>query len=706
MYVSIKPDTIYRISRWLAAFICLALLAACSLFAPAGLIKKRTYSPLSEADSLYSDLPLGVTYSTGKTTFRLFAPHATRVSLVLLPTYDAMSGDEYPMARDRQGIWYLSLIGRLPGQVYGYRVWGPAGNEHMFDPGRIISDPYAVAVISQNNYLRNCRAMIPRDGFDWEDDTWINLEPRDAVIYELHVRDMTAHPTSESPRPGTYPGLVAEPQKGGITHVKELGINAIELLPIFDFGNIEIPYKDTTDGVYNDWNPYARNHWGYMPTHFFAPEAYYATGGNMIPDAWLGYTGHQVQEFKEMVKQLHQDGIAVILDVVYNHVSQYDLSPLKYIDRAYYFRLNQDGGFLNRSGSGNDLRTEAPMVRRLILDSILYWMQEFHIDGFRFDQAGLIDEETARLILQKARKLNPNVIIIAEPWGGAYSVAEQYADLDWAVWNDQFLHVIKGRDSYNDRGFIFGNWHSDNSLESLKRYLSGSPRSMGGQFLTTGQSVNYLASHDGYTLSDFIRLANGTLHPDSVITDLDAHATVTGKELAFHKLAALCLLTAQGAVMIHEGQDFARSKVIAHTDAPDVNAGHPDHHSSEKDNDTNYLNWDHKELNLDLFRYYQGLIKLRKTHRAFRHADPAGIQFFPGQTQFGLAMLLPKTHTGDTYDFLVLLNGSLAEAEEFALPDGQWSAVVTWNTSGIVPIVAGLTGVITVPPTAGMVLRR
>ena len=682
-------------------------LVTCSSIPSRLLTGPREYKPLTEVDSIYTDIPLGVSFAKGTTIFRVFAPHATRMNLVLLPRYNADQGDEYTMVRDQNGVWTASLIGRLQGQVYGYRVWGPEGAEHQYDPNLIISDPYARIVISQNSYQRHSRALIPwGTSFDWDGDTWIPLDPRDAVIYECHIRDMTAHPTAGVSRPGTYLGFVEESQKGGISHLIELGVNAVEFLPVFDFGNIEIPFLDTTNGVYNDWNPYARNHWGYMPTHYFAPEAYYAAGGNLISDSWLGWSGYQVQEFKELVKQLHSHGIAVILDVVYNHVSQYDFNPLKHIDKAYYFRLNTDGSFRSESGCGNDLRTEAPMVRRLILDSVLYWMKEYHIDGFRFDLAGLIDTKTAQAILREARKVNPDVFIIAEPWGGPNYVPDKYADLGWAAWNDQFRNGIKGWNPLNDRGFIFGEWQGQNDIESLQRYFSGSPRTSGGQFHEAGQSVNYLAAHDDHTLGDFIRIATGDVHQDAVITNLTANAAVDGKSLAMHKLAALCLLTAQGTVMIHEGQDFARSKVIAPTDAPDPHVGQIDHNSYEKDNATNYLNWDHKELNRDLFSYYQGLIRLRKAHPAFRRTSPQDVQFISGKTPFGLAFLLPKSQTEDDYDFLVLLNGNREQPEEFELPEGKWAAVVTGNQADVDPIVEGLSGVITIPPTAGMVLRK
>jgi pullulanase/glycogen debranching enzyme len=236
------------------------------------------------------------------------------------------------------------------------------------------------------------------------------------------VRDLTAHASSEVEKKGTYLGLIEKGKTGGLDYLKSLGINAIELLPIHKFGTIEIPYRDSSvlsEGYpINTWNPYARNHWGYMTSYFFTPETYYATDGTLDPNKMNGTDGRAVREFKDMVKALHKENIAVILDVVYNHVSQYDYNCFKYLDKFYYFRTDSAGNFLSLSGCGNDFKTERPMARRLIIESIKYWMTEYHIDGFRFDLAAMIDFETAKAIYQEAKKINPNVILIAEAWGG------------------------------------------------------------------------------------------------------------------------------------------------------------------------------------------------------------------------------------------------------------------------------------------------
>ena len=351
-----------------------------------------------------------------------------------------------------------------------------------------------------------------------------------------------------------------------------MGINAVQILPLQDFANVEIPYKDSTIYMYNDWNQYARNHWGYMTTFFFAPESYYASDGTMQPNAWNGTNGLAVNEMKEMVKALHNEGIAVIMDVVYNHVSNYDFQPLKYIDKETYFRLDEEGNYIAQSGCGNDCQTEHPAMRKLILESVKYWMQEYHIDGFRFDLGYLIDEETRKQILAELREINPNAIILAEPWGGGYD-PDGFSDIGWASFNDKIRNGVKGQNPNNGHGFIFGKWQEKNTQKELQRFAMGSLREHGGQYVNVNHNVNYLESHDDHTFGDFIRIGNGDVKEHDFITDRTKNAVLTDQQLALNKLGALFLFTSQGITFIHEGQEWARSKVIADTDALDARIG-------------------------------------------------------------------------------------------------------------------------------------
>ncbi|NOY57634.1 MAG: pullulanase, partial [Calditrichaeota bacterium] len=446
-------------------------------------------------DKFYSEKKLGCTWDSEHTTFRLFAPCATEVTCVLFEKYTDKAGNEYPMQRDKDGVWELFLPGYYFGMTYGYKVAGPAGDNEMFDPTKLVADPYSQAVVTKNEYLHRGKTLISKPlDYDWEGDGFVNYDHEDLIIYECHVRDMTAHSSSgvSAELRGSYKGLIRHGKRGGIDYIKSLGVNAVEFLPVQDFANIEIPYNKSVNGVINTWNPYARNHWGYMTSYFFAPESYYASGNTLQPGGYCGTDGRQVSEFKDVVKAFHREGIAVIMDVVYNHVSQYDQNCFKLIDKKYYFRLHDDGAFCSYSGCGNDLKTERPMVRRLIIDSIKFWMQEYHIDGFRFDLAAMIDWETIDAITREARKINPNVILIAEPWGGGKYAPAEFSQHDWAAWNDQFRNGVKGQNPDDGQSFIFGRWWQHENINTIKRYILGDPVRDGGLFLRKAHSVNYL----------------------------------------------------------------------------------------------------------------------------------------------------------------------------------------------------------------------
>lgn len=672
---------------------------------------------LPSLDSLYSEKQLGCVVEKGKTTFRVFAPRATEVKLVLFDKAEDETGKEILMKRDSDGVWEHVEQGELYGKFYGYKANGAAGKGEMWNPNVVVGDPYSKAVATKNDYHHQAKTLILDTRYDWEGDTWvIPQNHNELIIYEAHVRDLTAHPSSEVEKKGTYLGLVETGKTGGLDYLKSLGVNAIELLPIHKFGTIEIPYRDSSvlrEGYpLNTWNPYERNHWGYMTSYFFAPETYYATDGTLDPKKMNGTDGRAVKEFKDMVKALHKAGIAVILDVVYNHVSQYDYNCFKYLDKFYYFRTDSAGNFLSLSGCGNDFKTERPMARRLIVESVKYWMTEYHIDGFRFDLAAMIDFETAKAIYEEAKKINPNVILIAEAWGGGEYEPDQFSDIGWASWNDQIRNGVKGQNPDNGLGFIFGKFQGRNNVRSLRAFVTGTLREDGGLFRQKEHSINYLESHDDHTLGDFIRLGLRDVKHDDVIKDLDAHAKLTPKQLALNKLAALFLFAAQGPVMIHEGQEFARSKVIAETDAPDKNIGKIDHNSYEKDNETNYLNYAHAKLNAELVDYYKGLIALRKANPMFSSAPKSAVKFIDAKDTLVVAFRLDKAEYNKVAekksdsDFLVVMNGHPRKSVDFLLPDGAWQVVANEKKVSLLEPLGVAKGRITVPASSGLILKQ
>jgi len=393
----------------------------------------------------------------------------------------------------------------------------------------------------------------------------------------------------------------------------------------------------------------------------------------------------------------------VMMDVVYNHLSEYELGNLKEIDKEYYFRLDDKGNFISQSGTGNDLKTERPMVRRMIIESILYWMKEYHVDGFRFDLGKLIDWQTVEEIIHEAQKVNPSVVIVCEPWGGGYDPAG-FSLRGWGSWNDQFRNGIKGENPVNGLGWIFGKRYSNNNVEKIKDYVNGTVITDSlGMFQKKEHSVNYLESHDGYTLGDFIRIATGRVKPDEVIKDVDENAKLTPLEIKLNKLAALFLFTSQGITMISEGQEFGRSKVIVSEEGvKDPETGRLGHNSYNKDNETNYINHEYEKLNSGLVDYYKGLIELRKTFPAFRRADFNDVHFFDtNSNEFTLAFQVSYKDE----NFIVLFNANPDKVEEFTLPEGEWDILVNEDKAGVNSL-GTISNIITLEPTTGIVLNR
>jgi pullulanase/glycogen debranching enzyme len=276
------------------------------------------------------------------------------------------------MTRDEEGVWEYSTKKRLWKKYYGYYVHATNDQGDIFNAKTLIPDPYSKVVSTQNNYKINARTYIYKSDFDWGGDTWvISKDSRDLIVYEAQLRDLTADPSADVKTPGTYLAVIEK-----IDYLKQLGVNAIEFLPLHDFANIEIPFKDSSTALFNTWNPYARNHWGYMSTFFFAPENYYSSAGNMNFDGIVDDKGKGMNELKTLVKTLHKEGFSVMMDVVYNHTSTYDANPFKMIDKKYYYRLDENNDFISKSGCGNDFKTERLMSRKMIVESILFWMQE------------------------------------------------------------------------------------------------------------------------------------------------------------------------------------------------------------------------------------------------------------------------------------------------------------------------------------------
>jgi pullulanase/glycogen debranching enzyme len=456
---------------------------------------------LEEADT---ELELGARVLRGATRFRLFAPRAREVFVVFGEAADGSDGQVVALERVDASTWEATVEGKLDGWFYSYRVAGgnDDGTTH-FDANFPILDPYARASLGTRGpgiVLTDARMAPVKQPF--EPPHW-----HDLVILEGHVRDLAAHaPIALSPqeRHG-YAGLRKWLHAEG-SYLRDLGINALELQPMQEFDN-ELP---------SDY------HWGYMTANYFSPESSYAANPAKAS---------QVEEFRGLVEDCHKAGMAVILDVVYNHVGE--PNHLLFIDKYYYFHLDKANDLMNWSGCGNDLRCDTPMGRKLILESLKHWIRTFDVDGFRFDLAELIGIEVLREIEDELKALKPGIILIAEPWSFRGHIQDELKDSGFASWNDGFREGIA--DYVRGQG----------QQEAIRYFLSGSP----GTSRFAAQSINYTESHDDHCWLD--RITERLGHDGSDPTVLDRRRT--------HLMASI-LFSSLGVPMLAAGQDFLRSK--------------------------------------------------------------------------------------------------------------------------------------------------
>jgi glycogen operon protein len=527
--------------------------------------------------------PLGATLTPAGTNFALYSQAASAVSLVLFDRADGEPTEVIPLGGPTRRVWHRFVKGVKAGQLYGYRVHGEHRPEagYRFNDAKLLLDPYAKAVTGKfrntDNLLlgydpaseardlsldrRDNAAVVPKgivvdDAFDWQDDTSPHVPVDKLVIYEVHVKGFTAHPSSGVQHPGTYLGFIEK-----IPHLTALGVNAVELLPVHEF--------------YVDDFLVARgltNYWGYNSIGFFAPESSYSTG--RAP-------GAQVAEFKTLVRALHRAGLKVILDVVYNHTGEgNELGPtlsLRGIDNPSYYSLSgppeaPGRHYMNYTGCGNSLDVDSPAVLRLVMDSLRYWMEQMHVDGFRFDLASVLGrratdggfQPTAPFFDAVAQDpVLARAILIAEPWDlGTYQVGN--FPIEWAEWNGRFRDTV--------RRFVKGD---AGQVPDLARRVTGSADLYGDDGRSAFNGVNFVTCHDGFTLHDLVAYdakhneANREDNRDGagdnnswncgVEGDTDDPAVLALRgQLARNHLCAL--LFAAGTPMLLGGDEFLRTQ--------------------------------------------------------------------------------------------------------------------------------------------------
>jgi isoamylase len=445
--------------------------------------------------------PLGASCVQGGVNFSVYSRDASGVDLLLFNAEDDPQPARVitidPASDHTYHYWHVFVPGTRSGQLYGYRMQGPFDSTRgfRFDSAKVLLDPYGRAVVVPKNYGRvaarlegdNCASAMksvvvdPRP-YDWEGDKPLQRPSSRTIIYEMHVRGFTRHPDSGVPETarGTYAGLIEK-----IPYLEQLGINAVELMPVFQFDVQDAP-------------PDRVNYWGYSPVSFFAPHSGYSSRSDPIGP---------VDEFRDMVKALHRAGIEVILDVVFNHTAEGDhLGPtlsFRGIDNRTYYILEQDRSrYANFSGTGNTLNANHPIVRRLIVDSLRYWVEEMHVDGFRFDLASILDRDQSGNLMPsppvlwdiESDPLLAGTKLIAEAWdaAGLYQVGSFIGDA-WKEWNGRFRDDV--------RSFLRGD---DSSVVAMAERLLGSPDIYGHKEREAEASVNFVTCHDGFTLNDLV----------------------------------------------------------------------------------------------------------------------------------------------------------------------------------------------------------
>ncbi|WP_158211722.1 type I pullulanase [Alkalihalobacterium alkalinitrilicum] len=596
----------------------------------------------------YEDNDLGATYSQSSTTFKVWAPTATEVRLIVFNEWQEEKGIEIPMVRKQKGVWKLSLPGDQNGLFYLYKVCvNGIWNEAV--------DPYAKA-LTINGLKGMVIDLSKTNPVDWPRKLPFHKR-NETIIYEAHIRDFTIARTSGIDKKGKYIGWTEEHTTGsngtvtGLDYIKQLGITHVQLLPINDFGSIDEEKQDS----YN---------WGYDPTHFFVPEGSYS----IYPEDPYA----RIIEVKNLISTLHQHQLRVILDVVYNHIYIWQVSDFEKIVPGYFFRYDEKDQISNGTGVGNDIASERKMVQKFILDCVTYWAQEYYVDGFRFDLMGILDLETMKKIADRLYEINPSIVLLGEGWNlpTAYP-AEKRAVLEQAkmlpnisFFNDRFRDRLKGS-SFNhlDKGFINGNAEQ---TESTKEVISGTMGMFHPHdqlFSNPQQSINYIECHDNHTLWDKLTLSNGG--------DPEAF------RYKMHRLGTSIVLTAQGIPFIHAGQEFFRTKygVENSYNAPDS---------------INAFDWDRKAKFIDNVEYIKGLNSIRKKHPAFRLNSMEQVEkhMKPFHTPpHVIGYMLDNLSGIDEWNRIAVIHNGSWSTIELNLPyKGEWFVIVDDERADLIPL--------------------
>lgn len=624
----------------------------------------------------YTGDDLGATWTKEKTTFRVWAPTADAVKVNLYESGTPDTDDlveQITMEQDVNGTWVASKEGDLNGVYYTYLVTvNGAENEAC--------DPYA-----RTTGVNGKRAMVidlsstNPEGWDEDTDPHAGNNITDDVIYELHIRDLAMDENSGIKNAGKFLGLTEtgtttpNGTPTGIDHIKDLGITHIHLLPVYDYASVDETALD--EPQFN---------WGYDPENYNVPEGSYST------DPYHGEV--RVKEMKQMVKSLHDNDLSVIMDVVYNHVYNAGSFNFNLIVPDYFSRVDENGTYSNGSGCGNDTASERSMVRKYIVDSVCYWADEYHIDGFRFDLVGLLDTDTINEIVEEVHKDHPNVIFYGEGWELDTTTTKDCTlatqknseeTPDFAYFSDTIRDLLKGHVfDTSTIGYVSGETGDEEEVEKCFMGASDWCKS-------PTQTINYISCHDNMTLIDRItRSTTGASKEDRV---------------KMNNLAAAIYLTAEGTPLMQAGEEFLRTKKNA--------SGGFEENSYASSDSVNSLKWANleEEEYQNVYQYYKGLIAFRKDHPVLRLTDAkdvaAHVTPVEGLDANVTAFDITGGVNGETADNMYVIFNPNQEETKVTLPDGTWSVYINGEKAGTESL-GEISGEATVDPISALVLIK
>ncbi|SEQ11388.1 pullulanase, type I [Lachnospiraceae bacterium RM5] len=653
------------------------------------------YSDLSALDAYaYSGDDLGATYSKTSTTFKVWAPTATSVKLKRYYTgSDSEAGAGVIEIRDMSytsgnGIWSVTVSGDLKGTYYTYLVTANGTTKETVD------------IYAKSTGVNGLRGMVidldSTDPSGWENDKRVDCDNQtDAIIWEAHVRDFSSSSDSGMTNKGKFLAFTEigttvnsdGVHKTGIDYLEDLGITHIHLLPVYDYGSVD-ETKLNTDQF----------NWGYDPLNYNTPEGSYSTNP---------YDGNvRVNEYKQMVKSLHDKNIGVVMDVVYNHTYAGDSGINDWFNftvPGYYYRQNADGTLANASGCGNETASDRAMYQKYMVDSVVYWAKEYHIDGFRFDLMGIHDVDTMNKIREELDKIDPDILIYGEPWSSgdvacpkltAVQGNMSYVSEEVAAFNDKMRDAIKGS-CFNaaDKGFIQGATGFETALKGSIQANSTEMSNSNKWSKCPSQTITYTSAHDNYSLYDkLVKSVKGGYGYTTRYDDL----------VAMNKMAGGIILTSQGIPFFQAGEEFARSK-------------NGNENSYNASTETNQLKWINTVTYSDIVSYYKGLIEIRKAYEPFR--DPTNtsnntIYFSWGSScpSNVVAFTMYNKLSNDGWNFAAVVHNSNSTAKTVSLMtyDGvtlpsQWVIVADGTNAGIESLGTS-SSTVTVPARSTMVL--